>query len=261
MAYCEIYFFNCFVRREVTFKFFMAVSPPAHSFLRISAAMKMRMIIIAALVVLGLLAFPTDIAVVLWIQNSHPPKELLRFLNFAEVFGHGIGVAAIMIGTFCLDGSIQFPSITWPAIRWPTFQPTTAKRYGARMLGGLMAGPLAVLLLKQLIDRARPRATNFDVVASVLDTFGTASLAAGPQGSSDLHSFPSGHSATAAALATVLIWKYPQGRLFFLTLAVSACLQRIFSMSHYPSDAFLGAACGVLGATIVLGRDIPKGSD
>ena len=223
--------------------------------------MKMRMIIIAALVVLGLLAFPTDIAVVLWIQNSHPPKELLRFLNFAEVFGHGIGVAAIMIGTFCLDGSIQFPSITWPAIRWPTFQPTTAKRYGARMLGGLMAGPLAVLLLKQLIDRARPRATNFDVVASVLDTFGTASLAAGPRGSSDLHSFPSGHSATAAALATVLIWKYPQGRLFFLTLAVSACLQRIFSMSHYPSDAFLGAACGVLGATIVLGRAIPKGSD
>ena len=70
--------------------------------------MKMRIIIIASLVTLGLLAFPTDIAVVLWIQNSHPPKELLRFLNFAEVFGHGIGVAAIMIGTFCLD---EFDSV------------------------------------------------------------------------------------------------------------------------------------------------------
>ncbi len=218
----------------------------------------MRVITIAALATLGLLAFPTDIAVVLWIQSSDPPKELLRFLNFAEVFGHGIGVAMIMIGTFCLDRSIQFPSITWPAICWPTYQPTTAKRYGARMLGGLLAGPLAVLLLKQLIDRARPRATNFDLVTSVLDTFGTAALASGPRGSSDLHSFPSGHSATAAALATILIWKYPQGRLFFFILAVSACIQRIFSMSHYPSDTFFGAACGILGATIVLGRDIPK---
>ena len=225
-----------------------------------TTTVKMRLVAFTALATLGLLAFPTDIAVVLWIQNSHPPKELMRFLNFAEVFGHGIGVAMLIIGTFCLDRSIQFPSITWPAIRWPTFQPTTAKRHGARMLGGLLAGPLTVLLLKQLIDRARPRATNYDLVTSVLDTFGTTALAIGPRGSSDLHSFPSGHSATAAALATVLIWKYPQGRLFFFTLAVSACLQRIFSMSHYPSDAFLGAACGVLGATIVLGRDIPNDS-
>ena len=236
----------------------MTASPPARSFLPVTAAIKMRVVTITVLATLGLLSFPTDIAIALWIQSSSPPKELLRFLNFAEVFGHGIGVAMIIVGAFCLDRSIQFPSITWPAIYWPTYQPTTAKRYGARMLGGLLAGPLAVLLLKQLIDRARPRATHFDLVTSVLDTFGTAALVAGPRGSSDLHSFPSGHSATAAALATVLIWKYPQGRLFFFILAVSACIQRIFSMSHYPSDAFLGAACGVLGATIVLGRDIPN---
>jgi membrane-associated phospholipid phosphatase len=67
------------------------------------------------------------------------------------------------------------------------------------MLGGLLFGPLAVLLIKQLVDRSRPRATNFDLVTTVFDTFGTASLVAGPRGSSDLHSFPSGHSATAAA--------------------------------------------------------------
>ena len=123
------------------------------------------------------------------------------------------------------------------------------------MLGGLLFGPLGVLLLKQLIDRSRPRATDFNLVTSALDTFGTASLVAGPRGGSDLHSFPSGHSATAAALATVLIWKYPQGRVFFLIVAISACLQRIFSMAHYPSDVCLGAACGILGAAVVLGRD------
>ena len=160
-----------------------------------------------------------------------------------------------MIGTFCLDRSIQFPSIRWPAIRWPTFQPTTKKRFGARMLGGLMLGPLAVLLIKQLIDRSRPRATNFELVTSAFDTFGTGSLVAEPHGSSGLNSFPSGHSATAAALATVLIWKYPQARFFFLIVAISACLQRIFSMAHYPSDVCIGAACGILGAALVLGQD------
>ena len=72
----------------------------------------------------------------------------MRYLDLAEVFGHGIGVAMIMIGAFFLDRSIQFPSIKWPAIRWPTFQPTEKKRCGARMLGGLLFGPLGVLLLK-----------------------------------------------------------------------------------------------------------------
>ena len=112
-----------------------------------------------------------------------------------------------------------------------------------------------VLLIYQLVDRSRPRATNFELVTSVFDTFGTGSLVAEPHGSSDLNSFPSGHSATAAALATVLIWKYPQARFFFLIVAISACLQRIFSMAHYPSDVCIGAACGILGAALVLGQD------
>ena len=216
---------------------------------------KSRVFAAGLLAALGLLVFPADVSVALWAKSSHPPKDLMQYLNLAEVFGHGIGVTMIMIGTFCLDRSIQFPSIRWPAICWPTFQPTTKKKFGARMLGGLMFGPLAVLLIKQLVDRSRPRATNFELVTSVFDTFGTVSLVAGPRGSSDLNSFPSGHSATAAALATVLIWKYPQARLFFLLVAISACLQRIFSMAHYPSDVCIGAACGILGAAIVLGQE------
>jgi len=225
-----------------------------------NTAFKLRLVVAGLFVVLGMLAFPADVSVALWVQKTPLPKELMRYLDLAEVFGHGIGVAMIMIGAFCLDRSIQFPSIQWPAIRWPTFQPTVKKRYGARMLGGLLFGPLGVLLLKQLIDRSRPRATDFNLVTSVLDTFGTASLVAGPRSGSDLHSFPSGHSATAAALATVLIWKYPQGRAFFLIVAISACLQRIFSMAHYPSDVCLGAACGILGAAVVLGQDNTQSS-
>lgn len=218
-----------------------------------------RLLVAGGLATLGLLAFAIDLPVAEWFRGHQLPKELSRYLNFAEVFGHGIGVAMIMLGAFVLDSSLRFPSLTWPAIRWPTDQPTAQKRHAARMLGGLLAGPLTVLLLKQLIDRVRPRAADLSQVADVFATFGRGLLAAGAGGGSDLHSFPSGHSATAAALASVLIWKYPRGRWFFVLLAASACLQRLASSAHYPSDTCLGAALGVLGAAIVLGREESPG--
>lgn len=214
-----------------------------------------RLLVAGGLAAAGLLALTVDLPVAEWFRGHQLPKEVNRFLNFAEVFGHGIGVAVIMLGVFVLDGSLRFPALTWPAVRWPTFQPTADRRHAARMLGGLVAGPLVVLLLKQLIDRVRPRAADLSQATSVFDTFGRSLLADGAGGGSDLHSFPSGHSATAAALASILIWKYPRGRWFFLLLAASACLQRLASSAHYPSDACLGAAIGVMGATIVLGRE------
>lgn len=212
------------------------------------------------LAVSGLMALAIDLPVALWFRTNSLPKELMRYLSFTEVFGHGTGVAVIMVGIFCLDHSLRFPSLTWPALRWPTFQPTPARRHAARMLGGLIAGPLVVLLIKQLVDRVRPRAASLIGVSSPFDTFGSELLSAEVHGRSDLHSFPSGHSATAAALATILIWKYPQARWFFITLAFSACLQRLASSAHYPSDACLGAAIGVLGAAIVLGKEQLEGN-
>ena len=212
-----------------------------------------RLFVAGGLATAGLLALAIDLPVAEWFRDHRLPKELNRYLNFAEVFGHGIGVAMICLGAFVLDSSLRFPSLTWPAIRWPTYQPTAQKRHAARMLGGLLAGPLLVLLLKQLVDRVRPRAADFSEAADVFATFGRGLLAAGAGGGSDLDSFPSGHSATAAALASVLIWKYPRGRWFFVLVAASACLQRLASSAHYPSDACLGAAIGVLGAAMVLG--------
>lgn len=214
-----------------------------------------RLVVAGGLAAAGLLALAVDLPVAEWFRDHDLPKEVSRFLNFAEVFGHGTGVAVIMLAVFALDGSLRFPALTWPAIRWPTYQPTADRRYAARMLGGLLAGPLTVLLLKQLVDRVRPRAADLFPAASVFDTFGRRLLAEGGGGGSDLHSFPSGHSATAAALAGILIWKYPRGRWFFLLLATAACLQRIASSAHYPSDVCFGAAIGVLGAAIVLGRE------
>ncbi len=233
----------------------MTVEPTPHPSPTARASTATRLAVAGGLAAIGLLALAVDLPVAGWFRDHRLPKELARYLNFTEVFGHGIGVAVIMVGAFSLDRSLQFPSLNWPAIRWPTFQPSVARRHAARMLGGLVAGPLTVLLLKQLIDRVRPRAADLTAAVSAVDTFGRGLLADAAGGGSDLQSFPSGHSATAAALGSVLIWKYPQGRWFFLVLTVSACLQRIASSAHYPSDACIGAAIGVAGAAIVLGGE------
>ena len=63
--------------------------------------------------------------------------------------------------------------------------------------------------------------------------------------------FPSGHAATAAALAVALTALYPRGRWLFAGFAVLAAAQRIDVTAHYPSDVLAGAAvaCAV-GGTI-----------
>ncbi|MFN5770847.1 MAG: phosphatase PAP2 family protein [Pirellulaceae bacterium] len=57
-----------------------------------------------------------------------------------------------------------------------------------------------------------------------------------------LRSFPSGHSATVAALALGMSAVYPKGGLLFALWAALACLQRVVAGAHYPSDVLGGVA-------------------
>ena len=50
-----------------------------------------------ALVCLGGLALSVDLDVARWCKAGHIPKEIMRFLNFSEVFAHGIGVATLLL--------------------------------------------------------------------------------------------------------------------------------------------------------------------
>jgi undecaprenyl-diphosphatase len=70
-------------------------------------------------------------------------------------------------------------------------------------------------------------------------------------------SFPSGHAAVAAGLATALAWKYPHGAATFALLAAAAAAQRVVSSAHYPSDIAFGAAIGVAVAAVCLGGSRP----
>lgn len=58
-------------------------------------------------------------------------------------------------------------------------------------------------------------------------------------------SFPSGHSASAFAAATVLSHRYPKRKWLYYAVATGVGLARIRKSDHYPSDVLVGAGIGV----------------
>jgi undecaprenyl-diphosphatase len=62
------------------------------------------------------------------------------------------------------------------------------------------------------------------------------------------HSFPSGHSATSFACATILARALPSRAPLFYALAASIAFSRIYVGVHYPFDVVGGAVLGVLVA-------------
>jgi len=212
--------------------------------------------------VLGAVALATDtpvsdLPVARWCRGKPLPKELMRLLDFSEIFGHGVGVASLLAALLVIDPSLR--------PRLPTHESRGSGRFPGRwlrewafsdfvrLLAAIVTGGLLVDILKISIVRIRPRALDLDSIASVWATFGAEALAKAPDAHGpDLMSLPSGHSAVAAGLAAGLTWKYPHAWPAFAAFAALAVAQRVFSSAHYPSDAAFGAALGLVGAAIWL---------
>jgi membrane-associated phospholipid phosphatase len=154
----------------------------------------------------------------------------LGWFDTFEPFGHGRGIVLLLLALHQLD----------PKRRW------AIPRLAACALA---AGGIANLL-KLVVARTRPNDLPPDFTGPVWATFHGWL----PQFSiqSSLQSFPSAHTAAAAAFAAALIWLYPQGRLLFTLLAVLVGCQRIVSGAHFPSDVCAGAAAGCLAAALLL---------
>lgn len=63
---------------------------------------------------------------------------------------------------------------------------------------------------------------------------------------SDCFSFPSGHSATSFAIATVLGLAFPEPGLLLLAMAASVAASRVALGLHYVSDVVAGSLLGAL---------------
>jgi len=245
-----------------------SVSSSERSLSKQTAGTRRRRLLAAAIALacLGVLALSVDLDVARWCKAGHIPKEIMRFLNFSEVFAHGIGVATLLLTAAVLDPTLAAPKLAAPKSAAKPGGTRTLPRFGSlpvsrdfvRMAMTAFAGGLMANLIKEtLVDRVRPRAADLGAAVSSLATFGD-SIAANIASHSDANSFPSGHAATAAGFAAALSWKYPRGTWLFVALATAASAQRIASSAHYPSDVLLGAAVGLVGAAFLLGNSKPE---
>lgn len=118
------------------------------------------------------------------------------------------------------------------------------REIGAGRLGllAVITGSLSVQVLKHLFCRSRPLVAKAGQFFAEFPCLGKGS---------GVVSFPSGHSATAFALAYVLSRAYPKGACIFYGLASLVALSRIYLAKHFPSDVVAGAAIGLLAGSIV----------
>ena len=180
--------------------------------------------VILILVLAGFASMAIDLPLARPAHDHTWPKAVTEQLQRFEVFGYGVTVGVILVVVWVLDSRGR----------------STMPRLVLMVFG---AG-LAANGIKMLLARTRPR--DFEFQGGVWNTFGQW-LALG-RGGSNLHSFPSAHTAVAVGLAVALSAMYPRGRWLFALLAVLVGCQRVVSGAHYPSDVLWGAAIGWLVA-------------
>ncbi|KOR26509.1 phosphatase PAP2 family protein [Clostridium sporogenes] len=117
-----------------------------------------------------------------------------------------------------------------------------SKRYrkvGVLCIASLFLSSLiGEVLLKNLVQRGRP----FTAVE------GINLLIKAPKS----FSFPSGHTASSFAVATVVGRKIEKFKLPIYILAIAIAFSRLYLYVHYPSDVLVGALIGVISAKIIL---------
>lgn len=181
------------------------------------------LLVSSLLALLGGAALTIDVPVERWFK-AHEGGAIKKLFDLDEVFGHGAGVAVILLSVLVLA----------PELRWKV-----PRVIACAYLSGLVA-----ISMKLFLARSRPDAPKFDEIGGVLDTFGK--WLPWFSTKSAWQSFYSGHTATAVGLALGLSWLLPRGKWLFMGLAVLVGLQRMAGAHHYPSDVLWGAATGWL---------------
>src|SRR6185312_383164 len=116
---------------------------------------------------------------------------------------------------------------------------TMRKAAGRGVLSIAATSPVANAVLKPLLPRRRPAASELPAYQTI----------ANPPRSS---SFPSGHAASAAAFATAVAMESPRTALAVVPLAAAVAYSRVHVGVHWTSDVVVGA---VLGTGVALATE------
>ncbi len=141
----------------------------------------------------------------------------------ATFLGHGsviliIGILALAVGKTLKNTGLLFA--------------------GKYIVIGFLVSGIGVQLLKHLFGRARPRLTE-------------EILFIGPGFVSGFDSFPSGHTAVVFCLACLFAYAYKNAGACLFVFALITGLERVYNMSHFPSDVSAGAITGIIAAAMI----------
>ena len=109
------------------------------------------------------------------------------------------------------------------------------------ILSSAAASGSIVNIWKFIFGRARP------IVLKREDDFGFFFF----EGSSNYHSFPSGHTTFAFSVATALALLFPKHAPYFFAYAVLMALSRVLNWDHYISDVTAAAFLGYFTAQLL----------
>ncbi len=178
---------------------------------------------VGILAVASLLSFWfVDQSLRLWIQPNSIPGDLKALFNYLSAFGHGAGCLITIL--LILNFDFERRRGIWLVL-------------GSTILAGTVTA-----FVKVLVQRSRP----FYEASGAELTLNEA------LSNNAMHSFPSGHTATAVSLALALSILYPRARKLMFSLAVITGVQRIVSQNHYASDVFAGVIVGILSVHVAI---------
>lgn len=152
-----------------------------------------------------------------YIHSNLSTPEIERWSGFITKLGEGLAPLAITAMVWLDD-----------------------REAGLDCLESMIFAGLNVQALKLLLGKARPY-------------LGLGPVFTGPTLSADYESMPSGHTAVAFSLATVLAANYPRCKWLFYGGAALVGLSRIYLEMHWPSDVLAAAVIGIYAGQRVMG--------